>query len=144
MSDPTTSTAAGIAGHKVIIIGLPIAASLLAFWLGMRIVPLRVGKESTDAVNRIMACVVSSFLVGMPVLAQTHEHMPGVFASAQTLAVLYGFPPFLGLAVLMGCTLLLCSLPGPWLLVALVMFFENRKHKDPVEIYKDLKKDLQS
>jgi hypothetical protein len=118
--------AAGLAG-KMLMLGLPVVATLIAWWLGMRLVP---PKTTQETVNRLLSCAVASFVVGLPVLVLLRKHAPWVFSSALELAQAAQLDPIVGFFAVIGCVLLLCSLPGPWIIVAYVRWFERRKGKD--------------
>lgn len=142
MSDPATGGAAGIAGHKAFMLGMPIAITLLAWWLGMRIFPPRKGREFKDMLDRLVACAVSSFLVGVPLLVALLNHMPWVFSTAADLAGRAGLEPITGFFAIVGCVLLLASLPGPWLVVAYLRWFHRRRGKDIGEMFGDAADDI--
>jgi hypothetical protein len=146
MSDPASSAAGAVAGaaagHKAFLLGLPIAISILAFALGMRIVPLRKGREMRDMMDRLLACGVSTFVVGLPVLVAILNHFPWMFSGATELASRAGTEPVVGFFAIVGCVMLVCSLPGPWLLVAYLRWFERRRGKDLGELAGDAGRDI--
>lgn len=133
---------AAFAGHKLVLFGLPIVATLIAWWLGMRFAPPRPGREAADMLNRLLACAVSAFVLGLPALLALHNYLPWVFGSGAALAALAGLPIMLGFFAVAGCVMLLCSLPGPWLVVATVTWFERRKDKDIGELVHDAADDV--
>jgi hypothetical protein len=75
MSEPTSAVGT-FAGYKLALFSLPIIASLIAFWLGLRFVPLRGTDPRGDLLNRVLACFVSSFLLGIPALVLLMQHWP--------------------------------------------------------------------
>jgi hypothetical protein len=131
--------AAGLAGQKMLMLGLPVVATLIAWWLGMRLVP---PKTTQETVNRLLSCAVASFVVGLPVLVLLRRHAPWVFASALELAQAAQLDPIVGFFAVIGCVLLLCSLPGPWIIVAYVKWFSGRKGKDLGQMAGDLADDV--
>lgn len=142
MTDPASGAAGTFAGTKVLVFSLPIVVSLAAWWLGMRFVPLRKGHEAKDMLDRLVACGASSFVVGLPVLLVLLRHAPWAFSGANELAAMAGVEPIAGFLALVGCVMLLCSLPGPWLLAAYFRWFKRRDRKDLGELAGDLADDV--
>jgi hypothetical protein len=136
---PDAAPAASLAGHKAMLLGLPIGVSLFAWWLGMRLVP---PKTPAETLNRLLSCAVASFVVGLPVLLLLRRHAPWVFSSALELAQGAQLDPILGYFAVIGCVLLLCSLPGPWIIVAYVRWFSKRGRKDLGQMAGDLAGDV--
>lgn len=130
MTEPASTAAGAVAGHKAFLLGLPIVITLLAWWLGLRIFPPRKGREFKDMLDRLVACAVSSFIVGVPLLVALLNHMPWVFSTAADLAGRAGLEPITGFFAIVGCVLLLASLPGPWIVVAYLRWFHRRRGKD--------------
>ena len=131
--------AAFFAGQKIMLLGMPIGISLIAWWLGMRLVPPKTPQET---INRLLSCAVASFVVGLPVLLLLRRHAPWVFSSALELAQAAQLDPIVGFFGLVGCVLLLCSLPGPWIIVAYVKWFSRRSRKDLGQMAGDLAGDV--
>ena len=67
MAEPTSAVST-FAGYKIALFSLPIITSLLAFWLGLRFVPLRSDDPRSDLLGRVLACLVSGFVLGIPAL----------------------------------------------------------------------------
>jgi len=137
MTEPASSAAGAFAGHKVLVFGLPVVISLAAWWLGMRFVPVRKGHEAKDMLDRFLACGASSFVVGLPMLLVLLKQAPWVFSGATELAAMAGLEPITGFLSVVGCVLLLCSLPGPWLVAAYLRWFHRRRGKDIAEMAAD-------
>lgn len=137
MTEPASTTAGVFAGHKIALLGLPVVASLIAFWLGLRFVPLRAGREREDLINRVMACLVCSFVLGVTVLVLLMQHMPGVFDAAARLAVLSLLPGEAGFFIVTTCVLIVCGIPGPWIAAATFLWVERRRGKDIAELVQD-------
>lgn len=131
MSEPIVPT---IAGFKVWLLGLPVLVTLVAFTLGIFAIPLRKGQEIKDLIYRIVACGVCSFLLGIPALITLLHTMPKAYEASAKLAVLVGLPAFSGTLTLIGCVMLLCSLPGPWIVGAFFMSIEKFKGRPLDEI----------
>ncbi len=134
MTEPSTTVAGGIAGYKLALLTLPLVAAIVGFWLGLRFVPLRRGHELGDVTTRMTACVVSSFGAGIPVLLALMHYAPETFEAATRLALLAGVAPVVGFLVLVGCVMVLCSIPGPWVIAAVFLWLERRKGKDIAEL----------
>lgn len=144
MTEPTTTAAAAgtAAGYKLALLSLPIVASLIAFWLGIRFVPLRAGHAWSDLINRVLGCLVSSFIFGTIALVMLMHHKPEIFTAGAALARLASFPPEAGFFVLTGCVFVLCSIPGPWIVAAVFLWLERRKGRDIGELAAELRAEL--
>jgi zinc transporter ZupT len=142
MSEPTTTAAGGVAGYKLALITLPVVASLIAFWLGLRYVPLRADEPQRDLVDRVTACIVSSFVFGVAALVALVDHWPQAFTAAETLAVHARLPAVAGFFLLSGCVFVVCSIPGPWIVAAVFRWLEHRREKDIAELATDVVADV--
>lgn len=143
MTEPTTTaTGAALILNKIITIMLPIGASLLAFWLGLRFVPVRQDHIREDMVNRVMGCLFSSVVLGITTLVLLYHHFPGLFVSANKLAAAAFLPPAAGFFTLTACVLIVCAIPGPWIVAGIFLWLEKRKGKDIGEMFNDLRHDV--
>lgn len=142
MTEPTTATGGAILGGKIITLSLPVLASLVAFWLGIRFVPIRKEHVYEDMVNRIIACLISSCVLGITTLTLLYNHYPSVFDAARNLAVLAGLSDAAGFFTFTGCVLIVCATPGPWIVAAFFLWLEKRKGKDLGELIQDLRKEV--
>lgn len=113
-------------------------APVVAFVLGLQILPLDAKDPHRDAVRRIMGCVVSSLMLGLPALIYMDQHMAWVFDSANSLAVRADFPERLGSASVMWSVLLLGALPGWWLVGAVMRKLASWRDKDLGAIAEDV------
>lgn len=139
----TEPTAAGtFAGYKLALFTLPIVASLIAFWLGLRFVPLRREDPHADLINRVLACIVSAFLLGITALVALMHHMPRAFDAGTALALVAGLPPIAGFFAITLCVFVVCSIPGPWLLAAVFIWLERRKGRDIAELVQDAREEV--
>lgn len=133
MSEPTSAVGT-FAGYKLALFSLPVIASLIAFWLGLRFVPLRTNDPRGDLINRVMACVVSSFVIGVPALVLLIQHWPGAFEAGMRLAELAALPTIAGFFAVTGCVLIVCSIPGPWIVAAVFLWLQRSEGKDIAEM----------
>lgn len=141
MSEPVLPTLAGV---KFWLFGLPIVVSILAFWLGLMVIPLRAGREVRDLIYRVLSCAVSSFVFGIPALIALKKYMPFAFDEVQVLASMAGTDPMVGFFMLCGCVMLVCSLPGPWIVASFFLFVEKQKGKPIDEVIRDLRGDVKA
>lgn len=141
MAEPTTSAGA-YGASKFAIFGLPIAASLLAVGLGLRVVPLKKGNELKDAVNRLIGAFATSIALGVFALVFLKNSIPWLFPQAADLAVYLGLHQDIGTYSVMGVVFMICGLPGWWAVSAIVLWFERRKNKDIQEMIKDVSDQL--
>ena len=142
MTEPATTAAGTAAGYKIALLSLPVIASLIAFWLGMRFVPLRPGHTWNDLLNRILGCLASSFIFGTAALVLLMQHKPGIFTAGAALAQLGTFPPEVGFFVITGCVFVVSSIPGPWIVAAAFLWLERRKDRDIAELAADIRSQL--
>ncbi|WP_439587642.1 hypothetical protein [Hydrogenophaga sp.] len=137
MTEPVSTTAGTVGGYKLALLGLPVLASLVAFWLGLRYVPLREGNERQDLINRIMACLVCSLVVGVCLLVLAMQHSPWIFEAGTRLAHAASLPGEAGFFVITACVFIACGIPGPWIVAAVYLWFERRRGKDIAELAQD-------
>ena len=139
----TEPTAAGtFAGYKLALFTLPILASLIAFWLGLRFVPLREDDPRGDLINRVMSCLVSAFVLGVTALVLLMQHMPGVFAAGSQLAATAGLPDIAGFFAITLCVFVMCSIPGPWIVTAGFLWLQRRKDQDIAELAQTMRDEV--
>lgn len=144
MTEPTTTATGGaLLLHKIITIMLPIGASMLAFWLGLRFVPVRKDHIREDIVNRVMGCLFSSVIIGITTLVLLYHHWPGLFESANNLAQAAFLPRSAGFFTLTACVLIVCAIPGPWIVAGVFLWLEKRRGKDIGEMLQDLRHDIE-
>ena len=141
MTEPT-SAAGTFAGYKLALFTLPVLASLLAFWLGLRFVPLRRSDPRGDLINRVLACLVSSFVLGVPALVMLIQHWPGVFDAGVQLALLAEVPSIAGFFVITGCVLVVCSIPGPWIVAGVFLWLKRSEGQTITEMADQLRGDI--
>lgn len=141
MTEPT-SAAGTFAGYKLALFTLPVLASLLAFWLGLRFVPLRSTDPRGDLINRVLACLVSSFVLGVPALVMLIQHWPGVFDAGVQLALLAEVPSIAGFFVITGCVLVVCSIPGPWIVAGVFLWLKRSEGQTITEMADQLRDDI--
>ena len=124
MSDPASGALGGAVVNKVLgwSVGLVfmLGAPVLGFVLGLQVIPLRSEDPHRDLVRRLLGCVVSSFLVGLPVLIWVASVHAWVFEGARLLMTQVRLPEVVGPLMVMWAVLLVSALPGWWLVGALV------------------------
>ena len=138
MAEPASTTASAVSGYKLALLGLPVLAALIAFWLGLRFVPLRAGQERDDLIKRIMACLVCSLVVGVCLLVLAMQHQPWIFEASTRLAHAANLPGEVGFFVVTACVFIACGIPGPWIVAAVYLWFERRQGKDIGELAQDV------
>ena len=141
MTEPT-SAAGTFAGYKLALFSLPVLASLLAFWLGLRFVPLRSADPRGDLLNRVMACFFSSFLLGVPALVMMMEHWPWVFQAGMRLAEMAALTAVAGFFAVTGCVLVVCSIPGPWIMAAVFLWLKRSEGQTITELVEQLRDEI--
>ncbi len=141
MTEPTAA-ASTFVGYKLALFSLPVAASLIAFWLGLRFVPLRATDPRGDLLNRVLACLVSGFVLGVPALVMLMQHWPGIFDAGVRLASLAAMPAISGFFVITGCVFVVCSIPGPWVVAAVFLWLKRSEGQTITEMAQDVRRDL--
>lgn len=141
MAEPT-STAGTFAGYKLALFSLPIITSLIAFWLGLRFVPLRGDDPRNDLLGRVLACLVSGFVMGVPALVLLMQHWPGIFDAGVRLAYLAQLPAIAGFFVITGCVFVVSSIPGPWIMAAVFLWLKRSEGKTITEMAQDVRDDI--
>jgi len=141
MSEPTSAVGT-FAGYKLALFSLPVIASLIAFWLGIRYVPLRDTDPRGDLINRVLACLVSGFVIGVPALVMLMQHMPGIFMAGMELARLAALPSISGFFVITGSVLVVCSIPGPWIVAGVFLWLKRSEGQTITEMAGQLREDI--
>lgn len=141
MAEPT-STASTFAGYKIALFSLPIVASLIAFWLGLRFVPLRDDDPRSDLLGRVLACLVSGFVLGIPALVLLMQHWPGIFDAGVRLATFAQLPDIAGFFVITGCVFVVSSIPGPWIMAAVFLWLKRSEGKTITEFAQEVRNDI--
>ena len=141
MSEPTSAVGT-FAGYKLALLSLPVIASLIAFWLGLRFVPLRSTDPRGDLLNRVLACLVSGFVFGVPALVMLMQHWPGVFEAGMQLAAMAAVPSIAGFFIITGCVLVACSIPGPWIVAGVFLWLKRSEGQTITEMADQLRGDI--
>lgn len=141
MSEPTSAVGT-FAGYKLALFSLPIIASLIAFWLGLRFVPLRGTDPRGDLLNRVLACFISSFVLGIPALVLLVQHWPGAFEAGIRLAEMAALPAIAGFFAVTGCVLVVSSIPGPWVVAWVFLWLKRSEGKDIAEMAGQVRADI--
>jgi hypothetical protein len=139
MSEPASTAAGAFAGHKLFLFTLPLIGALLAFWLGIRFVPLKKGAEWKDAVDRLTAGAASSFVLGIAALIFMAKTWPGVFTAMHELAEATAVPAQVIVLLVYGAVFLVSAIPGIWIFAAVFGWLRKTEGKDLGEIVSDLK-----
>lgn len=141
MAEPTSAVST-FAGYKIALFSLPIITSLLAFWLGLRFVPLRSDDPRSDLLGRVLACLVSGFVLGIPALVGLMQHWPSIFDAGIRLAELAQLPAIAGFFVITGCVFVVSSIPGPWIMAAVFLWLKRSEGKTITEVAQDVRNDI--
>lgn len=121
MPEPTTTSVAA-SGVFIKYLGLHIGAGALAAALGFLVLWPRTMKE---CFARLFSTIVASSVFGPVLVVQMHSAHPELFASASTVAALYGLEPALGLLFVATPLLVIAGLPAWWLIGAVLRFIER-------------------
>ncbi len=141
MRMPIETGSGAFAGYKVAGAAVTFAMPILAFFLGLQVIPLSKADPHRDVVRRLLGCAVSSFTLGPAVLVALFKVAPWVFDACFDVFAKFGAGP-LGYLWLVAVVLLLSALPGWWLVGALVREVAGWDGKSLAEIAKDVKGEL--
>ena len=113
MATEPTSTAG--AASKVLSLMSFVAVSVIAFVLGVQVIPLDNTDPHRDMVRRLLGCAVSSLAIGLPALAFVQNPMPWMFSSIGEVFVMLDLPATFGQKLITWSILLVAAIPGWWL-----------------------------
>lgn len=131
------------AGYKVAGAAVTFSMPILAFFLGLQVIPLSKTDPHRDVVRRILGCVVSSFTLGPVGLVAIYKLAPWVYDACFAVAEkMFDLGP-LGYIWLTALVLLLSALPGWWLVGALVREVAGWDGKSLAEIAQDVSGDME-
>jgi hypothetical protein len=104
-------------------------------------VPLRSTDPRGDLLNRVLACLVSGFLLGVPALVLLMQHWPG------SLRLACVWPPWrrasiAGFFIITGCVLVVCSIPGPWIVAGVFLWLKRSEGQTITEMADQLRGDI--
>lgn len=123
-ADPASGALGGVVVNKVaawaVGLVLMLGAPVLGFVLGLQVIPLNKDDPHRDLVRRLLGCVVSSFLVGLPALIWIASAHAWVFEGARLLMHQVRLPDVCGPLMVLWAVLLVSALPGWWLVGAVV------------------------
>lgn len=122
--------------HKVIALLVALLAPVVAFILGLQVLPLDPLDPHRDLVRRLMGCAVASLVFGLPTLAYIHHGWPWLWDEASTVTVRLGLDSVGGYAITWAC-LLVTALPGWWVVGAVMRKLASWKGKSINEIASD-------
>jgi len=97
-----------------------VGAPVLAFFLGLKFIPLDPKNPHDDVTRRLLGAAVSSFLVGGVSLVYLMQSMRWVFEAAADVMRLIHWMPEIGPLMIIFGVLLVSALPGWWFVGALV------------------------
>lgn len=126
-------TAVGATWIKLL--GLPLLAALLATMLSFMVMWPRSVKE---AVIRVCSSIIIATFMGPVLVAAVLSWWPGLFDSANAVAVLYGCDPATGFLFIAAPLMAAIGLPAWWVLGACVRWFDRRRDKDIGELAADV------
>jgi hypothetical protein len=137
MAEPSSSTAAGVAGWKIAggILSIGVVASALGF---MVLLP----KTAKEAALRALATMMGSALFGPVLVAAVHSKWPALFASGIELAPQLGLESWHGLFMVGAPILAVAGLPVWWLLGAAFRWLDKRREKDLGELARDARNEV--
>lgn len=107
-------------GGKVIALVAFFVVTLVAFFLGLQVIPLDEKDPHKDVVRRLVGCAISSLVVGLPALAFMHNTMPWMYTSIAAVFNMMDIDPTYGPKLINWSILLVAGLPGWWLVGAVV------------------------
>lgn len=122
--------------HKLIALLVALLAPVVAFVLGLQVLPLDPKDPHRDLVRRLMGCAVASLAFGLPMLAYLHHTWPWLWDEASAITVRMGLDSIGGYAITWAC-LLVAALPGWWVVGAFMRKLASWKDKTLNEIVTD-------
>ena len=88
------------------------------------------------------ACLVSGFVFGVPALVMLMQHWPGVFEAGMQLAAMAAVPSIAGFFIITGCVLVVCSIPGPWIVAGVFLWLKRSEGQTITEMADQLRGDI--
>ncbi len=134
------TSSGAFAGYKVGGVVVAFCMPMLAFVLGLQVIPLSKADPHRDVVRRLLGCAVSSLTLGAVVLVAIYKLAPWVFDACWDVAAMFGAGP-LGLIWLAAIVLLLSALPGWWLVGAVVRKVASWDGKTIGQIAQDIREE---
>ena len=95
-----------------------------------------------NLLNRVLACLVSGIVLGVPALVLLMQHWPGVFEAGMRLATMASVPSIAGFFIITGCVLVVCSIPGPWIVAGVFLWLKRNEGQTITEMADQLRGDI--
>lgn len=134
---PVEHTGTAVAGYKLLAAIVTVLSPVVGFLLGLKVIPLSEKNPNSDLFHRLLGCVASSLVLGAFALVYLYHSQHWVFTSAWEIGD-YVKAGEVGVIWLIGAVLLVCALPGWWLVGAVVRSMAGWEGKDVRGVLQDV------
>jgi hypothetical protein len=70
------------------------------------------------------------------------QHWPSIFDAGVRLALVAALPPIAGFFAITGCVLVVCSIPGPWIVAGVFLWLKRSEGQTITEMADQLREDI--